>query len=118
MSKGLLLLTLLLPLTLYAKTFITTLSSCDMGSNCTKCYEVVKLTFSIDTNKKQVFVSGKDATGKDMKELIDKCQINDANNWVCESAQLVTDVKNGVITIKNKPESSMAKNKKEVCLIK
>ena len=69
-------------------------------------------------NSKQVFVSGKDISGKGIKEPLEKCQITDANNWVCDSTQLVTNAKNGVITITNKPETSMARSKKEVCLIK
>jgi len=67
---------------------------------------------------KQVFGSGIDITGKAIKEPLEKCQITDVNNWMCDSAQLVTNAKNGVISITNKPESSMARNKKEVCLIK
>jgi hypothetical protein len=69
-------------------------------------------------NSKQVFVSGKDISGKEIKEPLEKCQITDANNWVCDSTQLVTNAKNGVITITNKPETSMARSKKEVCLVK
>ena len=67
---------------------------------------------------KQIFVSGKDISGKEIKEPLEKCQITDPSNWVCDSAQLVTNAKNGVITITNKPESSMARSKKEVCLVK
>jgi hypothetical protein len=89
-----------------------------MGTNCKKCYEVVKLTYTIDVKSKQIFASGKNVNGKEIKELLEKCQIIDANNWVCDSAQLVTNVKNGVIAIMNKPESSIARGKKEVCLIK
>jgi hypothetical protein len=69
-------------------------------------------------NSKQIFFSGKDISGKEIKEPLEKCQITDASNWVCDSVQLITNAKNGVITITNKPESIMAKNKKEVCLAK
>lgn len=67
-------------------------------------------------NSKQIFVSGKDISGKEIKEPLEKCQITDVNNWVCDSAQLVTNAKNGVLAVTNKPESSMARSKKEVCL--
>jgi hypothetical protein len=117
-ANSLLLFTLFLPLTLHAKSYEVTLSPCDMGTNCKKCYEVTKLTYSVDVKSKQVFVSGKDISGKEIKEPLEKCQITDANNWVCDSAQLVTNAKNGVIKITNKPESSMARSKKEVCLVK
>lgn len=118
MLKQLLFPLLFLPLTLHAKSYDVTLSPCDMGTNCKKCYEVIKLTYSVDVKSKQIFVSGKDTSGKEIKEPLEKCQITDASNWVCDSAQLVTNAKNGVITIANKPESSMARSKKEVCLIK
>lgn len=106
------------PLSVYAKSYDVTLSPCDIGSNCKKCYEVVKLAYIVDMTTKQIFVSGKDTMGKDIKEPMGKCQITDLNNWTCDSAQLVTSAKNGVISIINKPESSMARNKMEVCLIK
>ncbi len=118
MHKKLLLTLLFLPLTLQAKSYDVTLSPCDMGTNCKKCYEVIKLTYSVDMNSKQIFVSGKDISGKEIKEPLEKCQITDTNNWACDSAQLVTNAKNGVIAITNKPESSLARSKKEVCLIK
>ncbi len=108
----------LLPFTVHAKSYDVTIRPCDMGTNCKKCYEVVKITYTIDVKSKQIFASGKDVNGKEIKEPLDKCQITDANNWICDSAQLVTNVKNGVITITNKPESSMARSKKEVCLVK
>ena len=117
-ANSLLLPLLFLPLTLYAKSYDVTLSPCDIDTNCKKCYEVIKLTYSVDVKSKQIFVSGKDISGKDIKEPLEKCQITDASNWVCDSAQLVTNAKNGVITIANKPESSMARSKKEVCLVK
>ena len=89
-----------------------------MGTNCKKCYEVIKLTYAVDVKSKQIFVLGKDVSGKEIKEPLEKCQITDVNNWVCDSAQLVTNAKNGVIMITNKPESILAKNKKEICLVK
>ena len=72
----------------------------------------------MDAKSNQIFASGKDISGKEIREPLEKCQITDANNWVCDSAQLVTNAKNGVIMITNKPESSLARSKKEVCLIK
>jgi hypothetical protein len=89
-----------------------------MSTNCKKCYEVIKLTYTVDVKSKQIFVSGKDISGKEIKEPLEKCQITDSNNWVCDSTQLVTNAKNGLITITNKPESILARNKKEVCLIR
>ena len=59
-----------------------------------------------------------DINGKLLKEPIEACQITDENNWVCDSVSLTTQVKNSVITLINKPDSIMAKSKKEICLIK
>jgi|GEM_PF-1757423 len=117
-ANSLLLFTLFFPLTLHAKSYDVIMSPCDMGTNCKKCYEVIKLTYAVDVKSKQIFVLGKDISGKEIKEPLEKCQISDVSNWVCDSAQLVTNAKNGVITITNKPESSMARSKKEVCLVK
>lgn len=109
---------LLFPFTLHAKSYEVILSPCDIGSNCKKCYEVINLTYEVDMKSKQVFISGKGINGKDIREAIDTCQISDESNWICDSAQLVTNVKNGLITITNKPESIMMRNKMEICLIR
>ena len=118
MTKLILLLFLLAPITLYAKSYELILSPCDIGSNCKKCYEVVRLAYTVDMKTNKIFASGRDTSGKEIKELLEKCQITDSSNWACDSAQLVTNAKNGLITITNKPDSSMARNKKEVCLVK
>ncbi len=118
MNRFTLFIFLFLPLAPHAKSYDVTLSPCDMGTNCKKCYEVIKLTYSVDMNSKQIFVSGKDISGKEIKEPLEKCQITDASNWVCDSAQLVTNAKNGMIAITNKPESSLSRSKKELCLFK
>ena len=78
-ANSLLLPLLLLPLTLHAKSYEVTLSPCDMGTNCKKCYEVIKLIYSVDVKSKQIFVLGKDISGKDIKEPLEKCQITDAS---------------------------------------
>ena len=106
---------LLLPLILHAKSYEVTMSPCDTGTNCKKCYEVVKVTYTVNINSKQVITSGMDINGKVIKEPIEKCQIADENNWICNSAYLITQAKNGVITLTNKTESSMSRSKKEVC---
>jgi hypothetical protein len=118
MSKKLLFIFFLVPLTLHARSYDLTLSPCDIRSNCQKCYEVVKLTFTVNMNSRQLFVSGKDIGGKDIKIPIDKCQITDVNNWVCDSSQLNTSASNGEVSIINKADSSLGRANKEVCLKK
>jgi hypothetical protein len=118
MNKFAFLSLLFLPLTLYAKSYEITMSPCDLGTNCKKCYEVVRVTYTINTKSKQVIASGKDIDGKIVKEPIEKCQIADVNNWICDSTYLVTQAKNGVIALTNKPDTNMTRSKKEVCLTK
>ncbi len=72
MPKKLLFIFFLVPLTLHARSYDLPLSPCDNGSNCQKCYEVVKLTFTVNMNSRQLFVSGRDIGGKDIKIPIDK----------------------------------------------
>ena len=102
----------------YAKTYDLTLSPCDAGTNCKKCYEVVKVSYLVDVNKKQVTVLAKSIEGKDINEVNDKCKLVDENNWSCDSVFMTTKAKSGVVTITNKPSSSLLNNKKEVCLVR
>ena len=116
--KQLLFFFLFLPLTLHAKSYEVIISPCETGTNCKKCYEIVKVTYIVDTKSKKVIASGMDINGKLIKEPIETCQITDENNWICDAVSLTTQVKNSVITLINKPDSIMARSKKEICLIK
>lgn len=104
--------------TVYAKSYDLTLTICDIGTNCAKCNEVVKMSYSVDAMKKQASVSGRSIEGKDISEVNDKCKVIDGNNWSCDSVFMTTLAKNGVIAIANKPTSSLVNNKKEVCLVR
>lgn len=118
MLKNLFFLLTLCSLTAYAKSYDLTLTPCDIGTNCKKCYEVVKVSCSVDTNKKQVTVFGKSIEGKDINEVNDKCKVIDGSNWSCDSVFMTTQAKSGVVVITNKSNSSLASRNKEVCLIK
>jgi len=118
MLKSLFFLFALCSMTAYAKTYDLTLTPCDIGTNCKKCYEVVKVSYSVDTNKRQVTLLGKTVEGKDFKEAIDKCEVMDKNNWSCDSVFMTTQAKSGVVTVTNNSTSSLANNKKEICLIR
>ena len=100
----------------YAKPYDLTLTICDIGTNCKKCNEVVKVSYSVDVVKKQVIVTGKSIEGKDINEVNDKCKVIDGNNWTCDSVFITIQAKSGVMAIANKPTSSLVNNKKEVCL--
>jgi hypothetical protein len=118
MLKNLFFLLTLCSVTAHAKSYDLTLTPCDMGTNCKNCYEVVKVSYSVDTNKKQVNVSGKSIEGKDINEVNDKCKIIDENNWSCDSVFMTTQATDRVIAIANKPNSSLASKNIEVCLVK
>jgi len=118
MLKSLFFLLIFCSVTAYAKTYDLTLTPCDLGTNCKKCYEVVKVSYSVDIVKKQVTVSGKTIEGKDINEVNEKCKVIDGNNWSCDSAFMNTQAKSGVVAINNKPNSSLMSRNKEVCLIK
>jgi hypothetical protein len=102
----------------YAKSYDLNLSPCDMGTNCKKCYELVRVSYSVDVIKKQVTVSGKSIEGNEINEVNDKCKVIDERNWNCDSAFMITQAKSGVVTIANKKNSSLASKKIEVCLVK
>ena len=117
MLKNLFFLLMLCSVTAFAKSYDLILTPCDIGTNCKNCYEVVKVSYSVDIVKKQVTVSGKSIEGKDINEVNDKCKVIDGNNWSCDSAFMNTQAKSGVVAITNKPNSSLAARRKEVCLI-
>ena len=116
MLKSLFFILMLFSVTAYAKSYDLNLSACDIGTNCKKCYEVVKMSYVVDTNKKQVTFLGKSIEGKDIKEVNEKYKVIDGDNWSCDSVFMTTQVKTGVVTIANKPTSSFVNNKKEICL--
>jgi hypothetical protein len=117
MLKSLFFLLTLWSVSAYAKTYDLTLSPCDAGTNCKKCYEVVKVSYSVDVLKKQVSVSGKSIEGKVINEVNESCKVTDGDNWICDSVFMTTQAKSGVVSIYNKPSSSLVNNKKEVCLM-
>ena len=116
MLKSLFFLMTICSVSAYAKSYDLTLSPCDMGTNCKKCYEVIKMSYVVDTNKKQVTSLGKSIEGKDIQEVNEKCKVIDGDNWSCDSVFMTTQVKIGVVNIANKPTSSLVNNKKEICL--
>jgi len=118
MLKNLFFLFVLILITACTKSHDLTLTICDMGTSCKNCYEVVKVSYLVDEYKKQVTVSGKSIEGKDFKEVNEKCKVTDVNNWICDSAFMTTQANSGVLTIINKPNSSLASSGKESCLIK
>lgn len=116
--KKILLTLILLPSFGFANPYVVDMKVCDTNTKCTKCYETVQVTYVINEKYKNVTLSGKDLTGKDINETIDKCKISDDKNWSCESAFITTQVSNGAVKILNKSNSSLASSKKEVCLNK
>jgi hypothetical protein len=117
MKKTLLTL-LLLPGLGFAKSYVVDMKVCDTNPTCTKCYETIKITYLVNPKLNQVIASGVDVSGNDVSETLDKCQITDEKNWICESVFVTTQVSNGVVKVANKSNTSFASSNKEVCLIK
>jgi hypothetical protein len=116
--KKLIFLVLLLPALTFAKEYKVKITPCDKSSNCTKCYEQVDLTYSVDEKFKTVTLSGFDEKGSFIKDTIKECTVNNANNWSCSGAFVRVDVKNGVLSMLNNPENSLANAGKEVCRLR
>ena len=68
---------------LFAKSYDLTVTPCDLGTNCKKCYEVIKMTYTVETKTKLVTMSGKSIDGKQHKEVNDNFKVTDENNWIC-----------------------------------
>ncbi len=106
------------PLVSFGKNYDVTMKICDIGTKCDKCYETVKVSYLVSSKNKEVTVYGKDVNGKDVKEVLNNCQISNEDNWECVSSSLVVQVKNGNFLLTNKPESSLVRGKKEVCIVR
>ena len=116
--KKLIFLILLLPTLAFAKEYKVNISPCEKSSNCTKCYEQVDLTYTVDEKLKTVTLSGFDEKGLFIKDTIKDCSVSNANNWSCNGAFVKVDVKSGVLSMLNNPENSLANAGKEVCRLR
>jgi hypothetical protein len=116
--KKLIFLILFLPILVFAKDYNVKITPCDKSSNCTKCYELVDLTYRVDEKSKTVTLSGLNEKGSLIKETTKECAVSNANNWSCNGAFLKVDVKNGELKILNNPKSSLASAGKEVCILR
>jgi hypothetical protein len=116
--KKLIFLILLLPALTFAKEYKVKITPCDKNSNCTKCYEQVDLTYTVDEKFKTVTLSGFYEKGSFIKDTIKECTVNNANNWSCSGAFVKVGVKNGELSILNYPKSSLASAGKEVCRLR
>jgi len=116
--KKLIFLILLFPALTFAKEYKIKITPCDKSSNCTKCYEQVDLTYTVDENLKTVNLSGFDEKGLFIKDTIKDCSVSNANNWSCNGAFVRVDVKNGELSILNNPKSSLASAGNEVCILR
>ena len=116
--KKIIFLILLFPALTFEKEYKVKISPCDKSSNCTKCYEQIDLTYTVDEKSKTVTLSGLDEKGSLIKDIIKECAVSNANNWSCNGAFVRVDVKNGELKILNNPKSSLASAGNEVCRLK
>ncbi len=101
-----------------AKDYQVKMSICDTQSNCKKCHESVELTYGVDAKKKTVTAIGKDTTGNNINEVLDKCSVQDSSNWSCDSASGKIGVTNGQVSFLNRKDSSLGNSGKKICLVK
>jgi hypothetical protein len=116
--KKLIFLILLFPALTFAKEYKIKITPCDKSSNCTKCYEQVDLTYTVDEKLKTVTLSGFDEKGSPIQQVIKECTVINEANWSCDGAFVRVDVKNGELKILNNTKNSLASAGKEVCRLK
>jgi hypothetical protein len=100
-----------------SKTYEVTLEACEAKTSCSKCMERVKIQFSVDEASKSVTVSGTKIDGSPLSEVMETCEVRDANNWLCTDFWLDFEVKNGLLALLKK-DPYKGESKYEVCQVK
>lgn len=100
-----------------SKTYEVTLDACEAKTSCSKCMERVKIQFSVDEASKSVTISGTQIDGTPLSEVMETCEVRDANNWICTDYSLDFEVKNGLFTLVKK-DPYKGESKYEVCEVK
>ncbi len=100
-----------------SKIYEVTLEACETKTSCSKCMERVKMHFTVDEASKSVTVSGTQIDGSPLSEVMEKCEVRDANNWICTDYSLDFEVKNGLFTLLKKNPYKFER-KYEVCQVR
>ena len=93
------------------------MEACEAKTSCSKCMERVKIQFSVDEASKSVKVSGTQIDGTPLNEVMETCEVRDANNWICTDFWLDFEVKNGLLALLKK-DPYKGESKYEVCQVK
>jgi hypothetical protein len=100
-----------------SKTYEVTLEACEAKTSCSKCMERIKMHFTVDEASKSVTVSATKIDGSPLREVMEMCEVRDANNWVCTDFWLDFEVKNGLLALLMK-DPYKGKSEYEVCQVK
>lgn len=100
-----------------SKTYEVTLEACETKTSCSICMERVKVQFSVDEESKSVTMSGTQIDGSPLSEVMENCEVRDANNWICTDDSLDFEVKNGLFSLLKKNPYKFER-KYEVCQVK
>lgn len=100
-----------------SKTYEVTLDACEAKTSCSKCMERVKIQFSVDEASKSVTVSGTQIDGTPLSEVMEPCEVRDANNWLCTAFWFDFEAKNGLLALLKK-DPYKGESKYEVCEVK
>ncbi len=100
-----------------SKTYEVTLEGCEAKTSCSKCMERIKLQFSVDEAVKSVTVFATKIDGSPFREVMETCEVRDANNWLCSTFWFDFEVKNGVLALLKK-DPYEGESKYEMCQVK
>jgi hypothetical protein len=101
-----------------AKSFDIKMASCDVGSNCNRCSEVIVVKYDVDSKKKAVKISGTSIQGEQISEVLTSCDVQDGSNWACRHSAVLVSVKNSLVSIETNQNSSIYASGKQFCLVK
>jgi hypothetical protein len=101
-----------------ARSFDIKMTTCDVGSNCNKCSEVIVLIYDVDSKNKAVKISGTSIQGEQISEVLTSCDVQDGSNWSCRHSAVLVSVKNNMVSIETNQKSSIFASGKQFCLVK
>lgn len=100
-----------------SKTYEVTLEACEAKTSCSKCMERIKMHFTVEEASKSVMVSATKIDGSPLREVMETCEVRDANNWLCSTFWFDFEVKNGVLALLKK-DPYEGESKYEMCQVK
>jgi hypothetical protein len=100
------------------RTFDIKMTPCLIGSNCSKCAEIISIKYEVDYENKVVTVSGVAIKGELVREFLNDCLIKDQLNWMCRQPTITVSAKDNLISVITNKNSSLYASQKEMCIVK